>query len=73
MTELCWKYLVPLGFLCVVGTAAWVALVPRGHPAELVVSVALTAIALAVGVRLLIRVRYNLRSTEARLSFNPFV
>ena len=73
VTEVCWKYLVPIGFVNVLGTAAWVALVPRAHPAGLVMSLVLTAIAIGVVIRLLARVRYTLRSTQARLSFNPFV
>jgi len=73
VTGLCWKYLVPIGFVNVLGTAVWVALVPRAHPAGLVTSLVLTAIALGVAIRLVARVRYNLRSTQARLSFNPFV
>ena len=73
MTELCWKYLVPIGFVNLLGTAAWVALVPRPHPVGLVVSLALTALGLGVGLFLLARVRYNLRTSQARLSFNPFV
>jgi len=73
MMELCWKYLVPIGFVNLLGTAAWVAFVPRTHPLGQAVGYALFALAVAIGVYFLIRVRYNLRATNAEVSLNPFV
>jgi NADH-quinone oxidoreductase subunit H len=73
MMELCWKYLVPVSFVNLMGTAAWVAFVPRGHPAAIAVSLALFAVALVVLARFAVRVRYNLKATEAQVSLNPFV
>ena len=73
MMELCWKYLVPLGFVCLMGTAAWETLVPPGHPAALAVRFALFAIAVFVVARFIVRVRYTLRETQARIRLNPIV
>ena len=73
MMELCWKYLVPLGFVCLLGTAAWEALVPPQHPAALGVRIALFAAALLIGARFILRVRYTLRDTQARIHLNPIV
>jgi NADH-quinone oxidoreductase subunit H len=73
MMELCWKYLVPLGFVVVMGTAAWEAFVPGRSVAALVVSIALFAAALLVLARFVLRVRYNLRTTQARVRLNPIV
>jgi NADH-quinone oxidoreductase subunit H len=73
MMELCWKYLVPLGFVNLVGTAVWVALVPPGHVGALAVRLTLVVLAAIVALRFAARVRYNLRSTGAQVSLNPFV
>jgi NADH-quinone oxidoreductase subunit H len=73
MMELCWKYLVPLGFVCLLGTAAWEALVPPQHPAALGVRIALFAAALLIGARFILRIRYTLRDTQARIHLNPIV
>jgi NADH-quinone oxidoreductase subunit H len=73
MMELCWKYLVPLSFVGVLGTAAWETFVPRETPLSKAVSIALFVIALLVAVRFALRVRYNLRDTNARVRLNPIV
>jgi NADH-quinone oxidoreductase subunit H len=73
MMELCWKYLVPIGFVNVIGTAVWVALVPRSGTLALAMSLALFAVAVAIGIYFVVRVRHNLRSTDAVVSLNPFV
>jgi NADH-quinone oxidoreductase subunit H len=73
MMGLCWKYLVPIGFVNLMGTAAWVVLVPQSHLAARAVSLVLTALAVAIAAYFVVRVRYNLRAAQARLSFNPFV
>jgi len=73
MMELCWKYLVPLGFVVVLGTAVWEVFVPMQSPVALALRVALFLVALFVAVRFVIRVRYNLRDTNARIHLNPIV
>jgi NADH-quinone oxidoreductase subunit H len=71
--ELCWKYLVPISFVNLMGTAAWVAFVPREHVVAEAMSWALFAAAVAISAWFVSRVRYNIRTTEARVSLNPFV
>jgi NADH-quinone oxidoreductase subunit H len=73
MMEICWKYLVPIGFVNLMGTAVWVTFVPRPSPVALAMGLAMFALALLVLVRFLLRVRYNLKATEAQISLNPFV
>ncbi|HZM15617.1 MAG TPA: NADH-quinone oxidoreductase subunit NuoH [Candidatus Krumholzibacteria bacterium] len=73
MMELCWKYLVPMGFVVLVGTAVWETFVPRQGAAALAVRLALFLIAVAAGVRFMLRVRYNLRESGAQVRLNPIV
>ena len=73
MMELCWKYLVPLSFVNLMGTAAWVALVPPGGVLAQAVSLALFGVSLAVAVLFVVRVRHNFKDTGAELYLSPFV
>ena len=73
MMELCWKYLVPIAFVNLIGTAVWVAFVPRGGVVAQAASLAMFGVAVIVFGWFVARVRYNLRSTEAQISLNPFV
>jgi len=73
MMELCWKYLVPIGFVNLLGTAAWVAFVPPNQALANATSIALCVLAAAVVLYFMARVRYNLRATSAEVSLNPFV
>jgi NADH-quinone oxidoreductase subunit H len=71
MMGMCWKYLVPIAFVNLIGTAAWMVLFPAGVP---LVRWALTAIAAALLVAFFWRVRFHLRHgriTRQQLSFNP--
>jgi NADH-quinone oxidoreductase subunit H len=73
MMELCWKYLVPLGFVVLIGTAVWETFVPRHGALALAVRLALFAVALLVTVLFVLRVRYNLKDTNAQIRLNPIV
>jgi NADH-quinone oxidoreductase subunit H len=73
MMELCWKYLVPIAFVNLIGTAVWVAFVPRGGVVAQAASLAMFGVAVIVFGWFVARVRYNLRSTEAQISLTPFV
>ncbi len=71
MMVMCWKYLVPIALVNLVGTAAWAVAFPAGVPAVRVALLALFCVAAALFVR---RVVFHLRSaklTRAHLSFNP--
>jgi NADH-quinone oxidoreductase subunit H len=71
MMVMCWKYLVPLSFVNLLGTAGWMVLFPDGIPA---VRAALCLLAVALVAGFGWRVVYHLRRAKlsrAELSFNP--
>jgi NADH-quinone oxidoreductase subunit H len=71
MMVMCWKYLVPLAFVNLLGTAVWMVVFPQGVPAMRVALCALAALLLGVFAW---RVVYHLRRAGLRrdeLSFNP--
>jgi NADH-quinone oxidoreductase subunit H len=71
MMVMCWKYLVPIAFVDLLGTAAWMVAFPEGAPA-VTAGLCLTALGLVLGF--VWRVAYHLRRarlTRAELSFNP--
>src|SRR2546428_3324439 len=70
MMVMCWKYLVPLAFVNLLGTAVWMVLFPHGAPGVPVVLFAAAVVLLALFFR---RVGYHLRRAGLRrddLSFN---
>ncbi len=73
MMEVCWKYLVPLSFLNIVGTAVWMILFPKGALTAVAVSVVMVLVALAVLALFVRKVAMNLRSSDGAISLNPFV
>jgi NADH-quinone oxidoreductase subunit H len=77
MMVMCWKYLVPLAFVNLLGTAVWMVVFPHAPPADLSetswVSVALFVVALGALGLFFRRVAYHLRRAGLRrddLSFN---
>src|SRR5436309_12923440 len=71
MMIMCWKYLVPVAFVNLLGTAVWMVVFPGGVPG---VRMALFGLALALLVLFGWRVVYHLRRAGLRrdeLSFNP--
>lgn len=70
MMSLCWKYLVPLGFVNLVGTATWMVIWPDGNR---VVPYILFVAALAFIAIFLRRVVYHLRRAKPELYFNPTI
>jgi NADH-quinone oxidoreductase subunit H len=75
MMIMCWKYLVPLAFVNLLGTAVWLVYFPRLFPnGEPFVQAALCLLALGLLVGFVWRVGYHLRRAGLRrdeLSFNP--
>jgi NADH-quinone oxidoreductase subunit H len=70
LMDICWKYLVPVAFVCVMGVALWMVIWPEG--------VAWVSYFLFAGAALTVayyfyRVVWQLRYTRAPLEFNPFV
>ena len=71
MMTMCWKYLVPLAFVNLLGTAAWMVAFPAGVPA---VRAALVVLVAGLALAFLWRVRFHVRNarlTRRHLSFNP--
>ena len=71
MMIMCWKYLVPIAFVNLLGTAVWMVAFPAGAPG---VRLALFALGMAGLAVFGWRVVYHLRRaglTRAELSFNP--
>ena len=67
---MCWKYFVPIGFVCVLGNALWMLLLPQG---SLFVSYLLFFAALAVVGYFFYRVAFQLRYSKAEIHLNPFI
>lgn len=70
LMDICWKYLVPVAFVCVMGVALWMVVWPEGLP--WVTYLLFGGAALTV-VYYFYRVFWQLRYTRAPLEFNPFV
>jgi NADH-quinone oxidoreductase subunit H len=72
MMVMCWKYLVPLSFVNLFGTAVWMVAFPHGTPT---VPIVLCVVAVALLLAFVWRVGYHLRRAQmprVELSFNPF-
>jgi NADH-quinone oxidoreductase subunit H len=70
LMSLCWKYLVPIGFVCVIGTAVWMMLFPQGAP---MMRYVLTTLAALITVYYFYRVLWQIRVSRAEVQLNPFV
>src|SRR5208282_1907970 len=70
MMSLCWKYLVPIAFIDMIGTAVWVALWPEGNPVASWIMLALGAILAVLFIR---RVIYYARQSRMELYFHPTI
>jgi NADH-quinone oxidoreductase subunit H len=71
MMLMCWKYLVPIAFVNLMGTALWMVAFPGGVP---LVRAALCLVAAGLVVAFFGRVAHHIRRaklTRADLSFNP--
>jgi len=74
MMALCWKYLVPLSFLNLFGTAIWMMVLPEGSMAERVVSWLLFLLGLWLLLLFGLRVRKNLKDAGVeKLDLNPLI
>lgn len=70
MMDMCWKYLVPVGFFCVGGVAVWMMLFPEGLP---VVKYFLVAFTTVMILYYFYKVYKSFKSSRAELELNPFV
>ncbi len=70
LMNLCWKYFVPIGFVCVLGVALWMILFPQGISW---LRYLLCAVAGLVVVYYFYRVWWQLKATRSEVLLNPFV
>jgi len=67
---ICWKYFVPIGFVCVLGNALWMVLLPEG---SLFMRYLLFFGAVATIAYFFYRVGYQIRFSRATVHLNPFL
>jgi len=67
LMSLCWKYMVPLGLVCVIGTASVMVIVPEGSEPMRYAMVGLVGVVL---LRFFWRVRFHLRRSRG-LTYKP--
>jgi NADH-quinone oxidoreductase subunit H len=70
LMALCWKYMVPLAFMCLLGTAVWMLIWPRGNQ---IISMVLFLFGMGILVLFARRVRFQLRHAKSELYLNPFI
>jgi len=70
LTSLCYRYLLPLAFVCLLGNGAYLYLVTAGSTLDLAVHGVVTALAGAAGAFFVWRVFYHIRHTHDRISID---
>ena len=70
LMSLCWKYMVPLSFICLLGTATWMVIWPQGTR---VVSIAMFILGLAILGLFMKRVSFQIRHARPELYFKPYI
>lgn len=70
LMALCWKYLVPLSFICLVATAAWIVVWPQGNR---VASVAMFLLGVLILIRFFMRVGYQIRHARPEFYWKPYI
>jgi NADH-quinone oxidoreductase subunit H len=70
LMALCWKYMVPLSFVCVVGTAAWMVVWPHGNRWASIAMFVIGVIILGVFGK---RVGFQIRHSRPTLYLKPYI
>jgi len=70
LMSLCWKYMVPISFICLLGTAAWMVIWPQGNR---VMSVAMFLVGVAILALFFRRVNYQIRHARPVLYLKPYI
>jgi NADH-quinone oxidoreductase subunit H len=70
LMALCWKYMVPLSFLCLLGTVCWMLAFPKGNT---IFSVAMFIAGLLILAYFFKRVVFQIRHARPELYFKPHI
>ena len=70
LMSLCWKYMVPLSFICLLGTAAWMVIWPKGNR---VASVAMFLLGMAILALFVKRVNFQIRHARPEIYLKPYI
>ena len=70
MMSLCWKFLVPIAFINLIGTALWVAIWPEGNPVS---GYVMFALGLAIAALFIKRVVYYLKRSRMEMYLRPTI
>ncbi len=70
LMALCWKYMVPMSFVCVVGTAAWMVVWPHGNRKA---SIAMFIIGVSILGLFGKRVGFQIRHSRPTLYLKPYI
>ena len=70
LMALCWKYMVPLSFICLLGTAAWMVALPQGSRPF---SIGMFVIGVAIMALFFKRVIFQIRHARPELYFKPYI
>jgi len=70
LMSLCWKYMVPLSFMCLLGTAIWMLFWPQGN---WIISFLLFLFSVGILGIFFRRVRFQLRHARPELYLKPFI
>ena len=73
LMSLCWKYLVPIGFISAIGNLIWMYFVRPNSTADIVTRYIMTLLGLFIVLLFFYKVYKNLRYVKAKLYLNPFV
>ena len=68
---LCWKYMVPLSFICLVGTTVWMLIF--GPKSSEIFSMVMFIVALAILGYFFKRVVFQIRKAQPELYFKPHI
>lgn len=70
LMSLCWKYMVPLAFICLLGTASWMVIWPQGNR---VASFAMFLLGMGILALFFKRVSFQIRHSRPVLYLKPYI